>query len=58
MKYCLRIFGVPVRKNKEQNDKKTGNSKQKKKRSVKNAKQKTEKKNQEKTLKNKIFQKV
>lgn len=40
MKYCLRIFGVPVRKNKEQNDKKTGNSKQKKKRSVKNAKQK------------------
>lgn len=40
MKYCLRIFGVPVRKNKEQNDKKTGNSKQKKKRSVKNVKQK------------------
>ena len=49
MKYCLRIFGVPVRKNKEQNDKKTGNSKQKKKRSVKNAKQKTEQKTKKKT---------
>lgn len=30
MKYCLRIFGVPVRKNKEQNDRKTEKSKQKK----------------------------
>ena len=40
MKYCLRIFGVPVRKNKEENDEKIGKSKQKKKRSVENTKQK------------------
>lgn len=40
MKYCLRIFGIPVRKNKKENDKKAGKNKQRRKPSEKSAKQK------------------
>ena len=51
MKYCLRIFGIPVRKNKKENDNEIGKNKQRRKPSEKNAKQKTKEKVNKKTKK-------